>query len=204
MLAAAESLLATDELKAAARRNLAAIVNAFLTWRQDAVQMPHTDLAMKVLDESGYTGFWQAQKTPEAEGRLENLKELVNAMDGFENLEGFLEHISLVMDGDNTTNEGEVTLMTLHAAKGLEFDTVFLPGWEEGLFPSSGHWMKRAAVASKKNVGWPMSASPAPNGGFIFPIHHRGVSTGSGNRRSRHALLPNCPRTRLSKMSNRG
>ena len=136
MLAAAESLLVTDELKAAARRNLAAIVNAFITWRQDAAQMPHTDLAMKVLDESGYTGFWQAQKTPEAEGRLENLKELVSAMDGFENLEGFLEHISLVMDGDNTTNEGEVTLMTLHAAKGLEFDTVFLPGWEEGLFPS--------------------------------------------------------------------
>ena len=136
MLAAAEALISTDELKPAARKKLADIINMFIGWRQDAETMSHTDLAMKVLDESGYTDMWMAQKTPEAEGRLENLKELVSAMEGFENLAGFLEHISLVMDGDNKPNDGEVTLMTLHAAKGLEFDVVFLPGWEDGIFPS--------------------------------------------------------------------
>ena len=136
MLAAAEDLVAAGELKAAASRSLAEIVNAFHRWRQEAEALPHTELAMRVLDESGYTGFWQDQKTPDAEGRLENLKELINAMGEFENLEGFLEHIALVMDGDNVGDEGEVMLMTLHAAKGLEFDTVFLAGWEEGIFPS--------------------------------------------------------------------
>lgn len=136
MLVAAEMLLSTDELKAAARRNLAQIVNMFAHWRKQAETLPHTDLAMMVLDESGYTAMWQAQKTPEAEGRLENLKELVSAMESFDSLGGFLEHISLVMDGENAGVEGEVTLMTLHAAKGLEFDLVFLPGWEEGIFPS--------------------------------------------------------------------
>jgi DNA helicase-2/ATP-dependent DNA helicase PcrA len=96
----------------------------------------HTDLAKMVLDESGYTAMWQADKSPDAEGRLENLTELVNAMQDFDTLQGFLEHISLVMDGDYNNEQGEVTLMTLHAAKGLEFDTVFMPGWEEGIFPS--------------------------------------------------------------------
>ena len=136
MLAAAEDLITTDELKSGPRGKLRELVRLFQCWRQDAETLPHTELAMKVLDESGYTGWWQAQKTPEAEGRLENLKELVSAMDAFDNLGGFLEHISLVMDGDTQNPDGEVTLMTLHAAKGLEFDTVFLPGWEEGLFPS--------------------------------------------------------------------
>ena len=136
MLAAAEKLITTDELKPAAKRSLGAIVNMFIGWRQDAGQTAHTELTMRVLDESGYTEMWQKEKTPDAEGRLENLKELVGAMENFDNLEGFLEHISLVMDGDNTLNEGEVTLMTLHAAKGLEFDVVFLPGWEDGIFPS--------------------------------------------------------------------
>ena len=136
MLSAAETLLAGTELKPAARRNLADLVKAFHRWRQDAETLSHTDLAMQVLDESGYTDYWQSQKTPDAEGRLENLKELVNAMEDFENLEGFLEHISLVMDSDNVGADGEVMLMTLHAAKGLEFDTVFLVGWEEEVFPS--------------------------------------------------------------------
>ena len=89
-----------------------------------------------MLDESGYTGMWQADKSPEAPGRLENLKELVVAMDEFENLGGFLEHVSLVMENAADSGGDMVTLMTLHGAKGLEFDTVFLPGWEEGLFPS--------------------------------------------------------------------
>jgi DNA helicase-2/ATP-dependent DNA helicase PcrA len=98
--------------------------------------MPHNELAEIVLDESGYTEMWQRDKSADAAGRLENLKELVRSMEEFENLAGFLEHISLVMDTDKAEGVDAVNIMTLHAAKGLEFDTVFLPGWEEGLFPS--------------------------------------------------------------------
>ncbi len=98
--------------------------------------MTHMELAEIVLDESGYTGMWQNDKTPEAPGRLENLKELVKALENFENLQGFLEHVSLVMDNESDADGEKVSIMTLHAAKGLEFPAVFLPGWEDGLFPS--------------------------------------------------------------------
>ena len=98
--------------------------------------VPHTELAEIVLDESGYTAMWQNDKTPEAPGRLENLKELVKALENFENLTGFLEHVSLIMDNDKADADEKVSIMTLHAAKGLEFPAVFLPGWEDGLFPS--------------------------------------------------------------------
>jgi len=96
----------------------------------------HVELAEMILDESGYTGMWQNAKTPEAPGRLENLKELVKALDQFENLQGFLEHVSLIMENDASEAGEKVSIMTLHAAKGLEFPAVFLPGWEDGLFPS--------------------------------------------------------------------
>lgn len=96
----------------------------------------HIGLAEIILDESGYTAHWQNDKTPEAPGRLENLKELVKALESFENLQGFLEHVSLVMDNASEDAEAKVSIMTLHAAKGLEFPCVFLPGWEDGLFPS--------------------------------------------------------------------
>ncbi|WP_306111846.1 MULTISPECIES: ATP-dependent helicase [unclassified Roseovarius] len=96
----------------------------------------HVELAEMVLDESGYTEMWQMDKTPEAPGRLENLKELVKALEGFENLQGFLEHVSLIMDNESEEQGEKVSIMTLHAAKGLEFPAVFLPGWEDGLFPS--------------------------------------------------------------------
>ncbi len=96
----------------------------------------HVELAEMILDESGYTGFWQNDKTPEAPGRLENLKELVKALENFENLQGFLEHVSLIMDNESDEPGEKVSIMTLHAAKGLEFPAVFLPGWEDGLFPS--------------------------------------------------------------------
>ncbi|WP_058332612.1 ATP-dependent helicase [Phaeobacter sp. CECT 5382] len=96
----------------------------------------HMELAEIVLDESGYTGMWQADKNPDSPGRLENLKELVKALENFENLQGFLEHVSLVMDNDKQDSDQKVSIMTLHAAKGLEFPAVFLPGWEDGLFPS--------------------------------------------------------------------
>ena len=96
----------------------------------------HVELAGQILDESGYTEMWQNDKTPEAAGRLENLKELVKALEEFENLQGFLEHVSLIMENESEEFEQKVSLMTLHAAKGLEFPVVFLPGWEDGLFPS--------------------------------------------------------------------
>ncbi len=96
----------------------------------------HIELAQAILEESGYTAMWQMDKTPEAPGRLENLKELIKALEEFDNLQGFLEHVALIMDNASEDAEAKVTLMTLHAAKGLEFPAVFLPGWEDGLFPS--------------------------------------------------------------------
>ncbi|SHF38823.1 ATP-dependent DNA helicase, Rep family [Loktanella atrilutea] len=119
-------------------RELAQLVDGLDRWHGQvrAEADTHQELAEMILDESGYTGMWQADKTPEAPGRLENLKELVKALDNFENLQGFLEHVALIMDNE-TEQEGEkVSIMTLHAAKGLEFPAVFLPGWEDGLFPS--------------------------------------------------------------------
>ena len=99
-------------------------------------EVSHMELAEIILDESGYTGMWQNDKTPEAPGRLENLKELIKALEQFENLQGFLEHVSLIMDNESDDGGAKVSIMTLHAAKGLEFPAVFLPGWEDGLFPS--------------------------------------------------------------------
>jgi DNA helicase-2/ATP-dependent DNA helicase PcrA len=136
LLAAAFDLIDTDELRPAARTSLTEFIRDIKRWRDAVAKMHHADLAKAVLDESGYTRMWQLDKSPDAEGRLENLTELVNAMQEFDSLAGFLEHIALVMDGDTEAENGEVTLMTLHAAKGLEFDTIFMPGWEEGIFPS--------------------------------------------------------------------
>ena len=136
LLAAAFDLIDTDELRPAARTSLTEFIRDIKRWRDAVAKMHHADLAKMVLNESGYTRMWQLDKSPDAGGRLENLTELVNAMQEFDSLAGFLEHIALVMDGDTEAENGEVTLMTLHAAKGLEFDTIFMPGWEEGIFPS--------------------------------------------------------------------
>ncbi len=133
---ATNELLTTDEFRPNVKKTLQTLINQFLEWQKDEKLIPHKDLALKVLKESGYISYWQNEKSIESETRLENLNELINAMSSFDNLAGFLEHISLVMDGDTEAAAGEVSLMTLHAAKGLEFDAVFLPGWEEGLFPS--------------------------------------------------------------------
>jgi DNA helicase II / ATP-dependent DNA helicase PcrA len=136
LYAAANTMLASDELPAKARTALRLLIESFARWRKQVDALPHTELAEIVLDESGYTEMWQHDKSPEAEGRLENLKELVRSMGEFENLAGFLEHVSLVMDRDTgAETDDRVNIMTLHSAKGLEFGTVFLPGWEEGLFP---------------------------------------------------------------------
>jgi DNA helicase II / ATP-dependent DNA helicase PcrA len=132
---AAAAVVETDELKPKARGSLRALLDSFVRWRAQSEVVPHTELAEIVLDESGYTEMWQKDRSADAAGRLENLKELVRSMEEFENLQGFLEHISLVMDRDTGADADAVSLMTLHSAKGLEFDNVFLPGWEEGLFP---------------------------------------------------------------------
>ena len=136
LIEAARMLMSGDKIRPAARNAVTAFVAALDRWRAAADRVSHTDLAQTVLDESGYTAMWQADRSPDAAGRLENLKELVVAMAEFENLGGFLEHVSLVMDNAAASTGDMVNLMTLHSAKGLEFDTVFLPGWEDGLFPS--------------------------------------------------------------------
>jgi DNA helicase-2/ATP-dependent DNA helicase PcrA len=133
---AARAVVETDELKPKARGSLRDLIQHFDRWRAQREVTSHTELAEIVLDESGYTEMWQKDRSADAAGRLENLKELVRSMEEFENLQGFLEHISLVMDRDGGADDEAVSLMTLHSAKGLEFDNVFLPGWEEGLFPS--------------------------------------------------------------------
>jgi DNA helicase-2/ATP-dependent DNA helicase PcrA len=136
LMQAAQLAIETEELKPKQRQTLRDLMLSFSRWSRAAEAIKHTDLAEMVLDESGYTEMWRLDRSADAAGRLENLKELVRSMDGFENLQGFLEHIALVMDTDRGDAGDAVTLMTLHSAKGLEFDTVFLPGWEEGLFPS--------------------------------------------------------------------
>ena len=129
-------LCETDELRPQARRSLSKLMADFDRWRGLVEGMDHPELTELVLFESGYTTFWQNDKSPEAPGRLENLKELVSAMTEFESLAGFLEHVSLVMDNNDDASMPQASIMTLHSAKGLEFEHVFLPGWEEGVFPN--------------------------------------------------------------------
>ncbi|MEK7342667.1 MAG: UvrD-helicase domain-containing protein [Pseudomonadota bacterium] len=133
---AAARILDTDELTPQARRSLGAFIGDLARWRDRAAQLPHAELARQILDESGYTAMLQAERSTESAGRLENLTELTRAMEEYETLGAFLEHVSLVMDNEAQAEERKVTIMTIHAAKGLEFDHVFLAGWEEGIFPS--------------------------------------------------------------------
>jgi DNA helicase II / ATP-dependent DNA helicase PcrA len=133
---AAIELADTDELPARARNTLIALMRDFARWRDLAKTTSPAELARTLLDESGYTAALQAERSAESAGRLENLAELARAMEEYDTLGDFLEHVSLVMDNDANPEEEKVTIMTIHAAKGLEFDNVFLPGWEEGVFPS--------------------------------------------------------------------
>ncbi|MEM8987992.1 MAG: UvrD-helicase domain-containing protein [Pseudomonadota bacterium] len=136
LMRAARLMLETDELRPQARKSLRGFVEAVDRWTLAAADIPHTELAEMILDESGYTEMWKNDKSPQAGSKLDNLKELVQAMGEFENLAGYLDHVSLVMELDQDSSGDRVSLMTLHAAKGLEFPLVFLPGWEEGIFPS--------------------------------------------------------------------
>ena len=147
LLNAASRITETDELTPQARRQLANFVAQMRNWQAKANALSHPELTQLVLDESGYTAMLQADRSVEAAGRLENLSELVRAMEEYESLEAFLEHVSLVMDRDNDDTAETVTIMTIHAAKGLEFDHVFLAGWEDGVFPSQRS-MDEGGVAS--------------------------------------------------------
>jgi DNA helicase-2/ATP-dependent DNA helicase PcrA len=133
---AAAAIVETDELTPAARRSLKGFLADVARWREQAEGLSHAELARIVLEESGYIAMWQADRSTEADGRVENLIELTRAMEDYPSLTAFLEHVSLVMDNDASDASEKLTIMTLHAAKGLEFDHVFLVGWEEGVFPS--------------------------------------------------------------------
>ncbi|MCA0046665.1 UvrD-helicase domain-containing protein [Mesorhizobium sp. B283B1A] len=135
MLEAAANLAESDELKPKPRAALREVAANFERWQKALETTPHTELAETILEESGYTDMWKNDRSAEAPGRLENLKELVRSMEEYESLRSFLEHVALVMDAEQNAGLDAVSIMTLHSAKGLEFETVFLPGWEEGLFP---------------------------------------------------------------------
>jgi DNA helicase-2/ATP-dependent DNA helicase PcrA len=135
LMQAARVMVETEELKPKPRQTLRSLMSDFERWASRRETLTQSELAEMVLDESGYTEMWKNDRSADAAGRLENLKELVRSMEEFPDLTAFLEHISLVMDAENRDDAERVSIMTLHAAKGLEFDTVYLPGWEEGLFP---------------------------------------------------------------------
>jgi DNA helicase-2/ATP-dependent DNA helicase PcrA len=136
LYAATEMLLSDGSLRGKLWESLGGLLRGFQGWRAMLEGEGHVVTLATLLDESGYTAMWQADKSPEAPGRLENLKELVRAMADFETLQGFLDHVSLVMENEENSEDAKLSMMTLHGAKGLEFDTVFLPGWEEGVFPN--------------------------------------------------------------------
>ena len=135
MLEAAAKLAESDELKPKPRAALREVAANFARWQGLLETTPHTELAEIILEESGYTDMWKNDRSVDAPGRLENLKELIRSMEEYESLRAFLEHVALVMDAEQNEEMDAVSIMTLHSAKGLEFETVFLPGWEEGLFP---------------------------------------------------------------------
>lgn len=132
---AAWDLISTDEIRGKGKASLKQLLNSIERWGSQINALSPSDFMKMILDESGYTDMWKQDKSPDAPGRLENLKELVNALKEYESLQDFLEHVSLVMDNNEQAQEETITLMTLHSAKGLEYDYVFLAGWEEDLFP---------------------------------------------------------------------
>ena len=180
LLLASASLLDSDELTSQARRSLANFVADIARWRRMASELPHPELARILLDESGYTAMLQADRSAESAGRLENLSELTRAMEEYELLGAFLEHVSLVMDNDETRQGERVTIMTIHAAKGLEFDTVYLPGGRKASSRHSDRSTKADWPVSRKNAGSPMSRSHALGAAAPSSTLPTVASTGNG------------------------
>ncbi|MBT5074584.1 MAG: UvrD-helicase domain-containing protein [Kordiimonadaceae bacterium] len=136
LMSAARDIVETEELSKKARASLKTLISSFDRWREMSPDISHMDLTDTVLEESGYYDKWKTDKSPDAPGKLDNLSELIRGMESFEDLAEFLEHVSLVMDTTANDKTDYISIMTLHGSKGLEYDTIFLPGWEEELFPS--------------------------------------------------------------------
>jgi DNA helicase-2/ATP-dependent DNA helicase PcrA len=147
LIDAARMALETEDLHGAAKKSLAKFVDTLDRWTRDAKDMPPADIAELVLEESGYIDMWKTSKSAQADGKIDNLKELVQAASEYETLGAYLDHVSLVSELNESSADGQVWLMTLHAAKGLEFPVVFLPGWEEGIFPSQRALDEKGEVA---------------------------------------------------------
>ncbi len=176
LMESARSLGASDDLPTAARRTLGQLAQDFTRWRQQSQEISHTELIGIILEESGYAAMLQNDKSPEAAGRIENLTELVRAMEEFENLSSFLEHVSLVMENEANDSVDKITVMTMHAAKGLEFDTVFLVGWEDGIFPSQRSMDENGltGVEEERRLAY-VGITRAKRKAFIFHAANRRV-----------------------------
>jgi DNA helicase-2/ATP-dependent DNA helicase PcrA len=204
LLEAARVLVETEELKPKVRSALRDLIAAFDRWRGQRDALPHTQLAEIVLDESGYTDMWQRDRSADAAGRLENLKELIRSMEEFDTLQGFLEHIALVMDRDKAEDVDAVSIMTLHSAKGLEFDTVFLPGWEEGLFPHQRSLDEsgRAGLEEERRLAHVGLTRARRRAKILFATNRRIHGTWSSTMPSR--FLDELPEAHVEVMESKG
>jgi len=202
LMQAARTMVETEELKPKQRQTLRSLLTDFSRWSELIESKPQGELAEIILEESGYTDLWRKEKTADAAGRLENLKELIRSMEEFPDLGSFLEHISLVMDAANMDSGARVSIMTLHAAKGLEFETVFLPGFEEGLFPHQRSLddQGRAGLEEERRLAY-VGLTRAKRRAKIYFATNRRIH-GLGRQRFPRGFWMNCPRN-MSKSSRR-